>query len=47
MKAAWDDFEEDADLDALLGEEPGLNPDMAQTVAGRSRAMGAAQPGRA
>ena len=30
MKAAWDDFEEDADLDALLGEEPGLNPDMAQ-----------------
>ena len=30
MKAAWDDFEEDANLDALLGEEPGLNPDMAQ-----------------
>ncbi len=30
MKAAWDDFEEDADLDGLLGEEPGLNPDMAQ-----------------
>ena len=30
LKAAWDDFEEDADLDALLGEEPGLNPDMAQ-----------------
>ena len=30
LKAAWDDFEEDADLDALLGEAPGLNPDMAQ-----------------
>jgi len=29
LKAAWDDFE-DADLDALLGEAPGLNPDMAQ-----------------
>ncbi len=28
MKAAWDDFEEAADLDALLGEEPGLNPEM-------------------
>jgi DNA-binding XRE family transcriptional regulator len=32
MKAAWDDFDEtaDADLDALLSEEPGLNPDMAE-----------------
>jgi hypothetical protein len=30
LKAAWDDIEEDADLDALLGEETGLNPDMAQ-----------------
>ncbi len=30
LKAAWDDLEEDADLDALLGEETGLNPDMAQ-----------------
>ena len=29
MKAAWDDIE-DADLDALLGEAPGLNPDMAE-----------------
>jgi transcriptional regulator with XRE-family HTH domain len=30
LKAAWDDFEETADLDALLSEEPGLNPDMAE-----------------
>ncbi len=30
MKAAWDDFEEDADLDALLGEQPAPNPDMAE-----------------
>jgi hypothetical protein len=30
LKAAWDDFEGDADLDALLGEAPGLNPDMAE-----------------
>ncbi len=29
MKAAWDDFEEDADLDALQGEEPALDPGMA------------------
>ena len=28
--AAWDEDEEDADLDALLGEEPELNPDMAE-----------------
>ena len=30
LKAAWDDIEEDADLDALLGEAPGPNPDMAE-----------------
>ena len=30
IKAAWDDIEGDADLDALLSEEPGLNPDMAE-----------------
>jgi transcriptional regulator with XRE-family HTH domain len=30
LKAAWDDFEGDVDLDALLGEEPCLNPDMAE-----------------
>jgi transcriptional regulator with XRE-family HTH domain len=31
MKAAWDfEAEEDVDLDALLSEEPGLNPDMAE-----------------
>jgi transcriptional regulator with XRE-family HTH domain len=30
LKAAWDDFEDSADLDALLAEEPGLNPDMAE-----------------
>jgi hypothetical protein len=30
LKAAWDDFEEDADLDALLGEQPAPNPDMAE-----------------
>jgi hypothetical protein len=30
LKAAWDDCDEDADLDALLGEAPGLNPDMAE-----------------
>ena len=30
IKAAWDDFEGDADLDALLGEGPALNPDMAE-----------------
>jgi transcriptional regulator with XRE-family HTH domain len=30
LKAEWDDFEEDADLDALLGEEPAPNPDMAE-----------------
>ena len=30
VKAAWNDFEEDADLDALLAEEPALNPDMAE-----------------
>ena len=30
LKAAWDDIEDDAALDALLGEEPGLNPDMAE-----------------
>ena len=29
LKAAWDDIE-DADLDALLSEAPGLNPDMAE-----------------
>jgi len=31
LKAAWDfEDEEDADLDALLGEEPAPNPDMAE-----------------
>ena len=30
LKAAWDDFEEDADLDALLSEPPAPNPDMAE-----------------
>ena len=30
LKAAWDEGEEDADLDALLGEGPTLNPDMAE-----------------
>ena len=30
LKAAWDDIEEDADLDALLGEQPAPNPDMAE-----------------
>jgi hypothetical protein len=30
VPAAWDDFEEDADLDALLGEQPAPNPDMAE-----------------
>ena len=31
LKAAWDfEGEEDADLDALLGEEPAPNPDMAE-----------------
>jgi hypothetical protein len=32
LKAAWDDIEEgeDAALDALLAEEPALNPDMAE-----------------
>jgi transcriptional regulator with XRE-family HTH domain len=32
MKASWDDFDEtaSADLDALLGEVPALNPDMAE-----------------
>jgi transcriptional regulator with XRE-family HTH domain len=31
VKAAWDfEGEEDVDLDALLSEEPGLNPDMAE-----------------
>ena len=30
LKAAWDDGEEPADLDALLGEQPALNPDMAE-----------------
>ncbi len=29
LKAAWDDGE-DADLDALLGEQPAPNPDMAE-----------------
>jgi transcriptional regulator with XRE-family HTH domain len=29
LKAAWDDFEEAVDLDALLGEEPAPDPDMA------------------
>ena len=30
LKAAWDDIEEDADLDALLGEAPAPDPDMAE-----------------
>ena len=31
LKAAWDfEGEEDADLDALLGEQPAPNPDMAE-----------------
>ncbi len=30
LKAAWDEGEEDADLDALLGEAPAPNPDMAE-----------------
>ncbi len=30
LKAAWDEGEEDADLDALLGEVPAPNPDMAE-----------------
>ena len=30
IKAAWDDIEGDADLNALLSEAPGLNPDMAE-----------------
>ena len=30
LKAAWDDIEGDADLDALLGEQPAPNPDMAE-----------------
>ena len=30
LKAAWDDFEEDTDLDVLLGEQPAPNPDMAE-----------------
>jgi transcriptional regulator with XRE-family HTH domain len=30
LKAAWDDFEDDADLDALLGEQLAPNPDMAE-----------------
>ena len=30
LKAAWDDIEEDADLDALLSEPPAPNPDMAE-----------------
>ncbi len=31
LKAAWDfEDEEDADLDALLGEQPAPNPDMAE-----------------
>ncbi len=30
LKAAWDDIEEAADLDALLGEAPAPNPDMAE-----------------
>ena len=42
LKAAWDEGEEDADLDALLSEVPAPNPDMARDVAGRSGAMGAA-----
>ena len=31
MKAAsWDDFEDGADIEAILGDAPGLNPDMAE-----------------
>ena len=30
LKAAWDDIEGDADLDALLGETPAPDPDMAE-----------------
>ncbi len=30
MKASWDDFDEDANLDALQGEESALNPGMAE-----------------
>ncbi len=30
LKAAWDDIEGDADLDALLGEAPAPDPDMAE-----------------
>jgi transcriptional regulator with XRE-family HTH domain len=30
FKAAWDDIEEAADLDALLGEAPAPDPDMAE-----------------
>ena len=30
IKAAWDEGEEDADLDVLLGEAPAPNPDMAE-----------------
>ena len=30
LKAAWDDIEGDADLDALLSEPEELNPDMAE-----------------
>ena len=30
LKAAWDDIEGDADLNALLGEAPAPNPDMAE-----------------
>ena len=30
LKAAWDEGEEDADLDALLGEVPAPDPDMAE-----------------
>ncbi len=30
LKAAWDDIEDDADLDALLSEPETLNPDMAE-----------------
>ncbi len=30
LKASWDDIEGDADLDALLGEAPAPDPDMAE-----------------
>jgi transcriptional regulator with XRE-family HTH domain len=30
MKAAWDDFEDDTDLDALQSEAPALDPGMAE-----------------